>query len=65
MLGTAAATVTVVPYSIVKTGSPIPDTTIGVYLGIIALAAALTLATSIVAAGTATRLPAIEAIAAA
>jgi putative ABC transport system permease protein len=65
MLGTAAATVTVVPYSIVKTGSPIPDTTIGVYLGIIALAAVLTLATSIVAARTATRSPAIEAIAAA
>lgn len=61
--GSVASIVTVVPYSIARTDSVLPDTTIGLWLGIAGTAAALTLATSLGAAQRAVRAPAVEAAA--
>ncbi|MBE1461038.1 FtsX-like permease family protein [Kibdelosporangium phytohabitans] len=64
LLGTLAATATVIPYSIVKTDSVLPDATITTYLGVVLAAAVLTLATSLTSARRATRHPAITAVSA-
>nr|WP_232327836.1 FtsX-like permease family protein [Kibdelosporangium sp. MJ126-NF4]CTQ88284.1 putative ABC transport system integral membrane protein [Kibdelosporangium sp. MJ126-NF4] len=64
LFGTLAATATVIPYSVVKTGSVLPDATVMTYLGVVLVAAALALATSVASARRATRQSAITAVAA-
>ncbi len=63
VFGTIASIVTVVLYSIARTHKILPYTTIGIYLGVVAVAAALTLAATIGAARHALRAPAVEAVA--
>lgn len=62
LFGTLASAVAIVPYSLARTNSLIPDTTIGIYLAIVATAAMLTFAASLGAAGRAIRTPAVRAI---
>ncbi|MFC0105007.1 FtsX-like permease family protein [Kibdelosporangium aridum] len=62
LFGTLAATATVIPYSVVKTGSLLPDTTITTYLTVILTAAALTLITTVASARRATGQPAIDTV---
>ncbi|CAM3424469.1 FtsX-like permease family protein [Kibdelosporangium persicum] len=62
LFGTLAATATVIPYSVVKADSLLPDTTIGIYLAVIGIAALLTLSTSLAGARRATRQPAIDTV---
>jgi ABC-type antimicrobial peptide transport system permease subunit len=64
LFGSVAAVIAVVPYSYAKTGALIPDTTIGIYLGIVAVAVVLTFAASLGAASRAIRTPAVQAVAA-
>ncbi|MBE1577139.1 FtsX-like permease family protein [Amycolatopsis roodepoortensis] len=61
LFGSLAAAVTVIPYSVARTGGPVPDATIGVYLAIVAVAVALTLGSHLGAAVKAMRTPAIQA----
>ncbi|UMP04942.1 FtsX-like permease family protein [Amycolatopsis sp. EV170708-02-1] len=61
LFGSLSAAVTVVPYSVAKTGSPVPDETIGVYLAVVAIAVILTLGSHVGAAVKAMRTPAIQA----
>ncbi|KFZ81362.1 transmembrane transport protein [Amycolatopsis sp. MJM2582] len=61
LFGSLSAVVTVVPYSVARTGSPVPDETIGVYLAVVALAVVLTLGSHVGAAAKAMRTPAIQA----
>ena len=62
LLGSLAAAVTAVPYSLVKTGSVLPGATVPIYLGVIALATVLTMAAALGATRHATRRPALEAV---
>jgi len=50
-----------VPYSIARTGSVVPNSTIAIYLGVVGLAAILPLASGLGAARRAIRSPAVEA----
>lgn len=61
LFGSIASVATVVPYSLVKTGSVLPDATITIYLGIVLTACALTLASSVGTARRAIRVPAVRA----
>ncbi|MGW4829257.1 FtsX-like permease family protein [Amycolatopsis japonica] len=61
LFGSLSAVVTVVPYSVARTGSPVPDETIRVYLAVVALAVVLTLGSHVGAAAKAMRTPAIQA----
>lgn len=63
LFGSVAAVFTVVPYSIARTDSILPNSTIAIYLGIVGVAAILTLASSVGAARRAIRGPAVEAVA--
>lgn len=63
LFGSLAATTTVIPYSLAKIGTALPDTTITIYLGIVLLAAVLTLAASLGAARRTIGQPAIQTIA--
>ncbi|WP_410579548.1 FtsX-like permease family protein [Amycolatopsis sp. lyj-108] len=63
LFGSLAAAVTVIPYSVARTGGPVPDATIGAYLVIVAVAVTLTLGSHLGAAATAMRAPAIRAVA--
>lgn len=65
LFGTLASVATVIPYSVVKTGSVLPDATITIYLAVVLVAAALTLGTSVASARRATRQPAISVVSAA
>ncbi len=60
LFGTIAATVTIVPYSIARTRQILPDTTIGIYLAVVAIAAVVTLGASVGTARRALRVPAVE-----
>lgn len=62
LFGSLAAVVTIVPYSILKTDEVLPDTSIAVYLGIVALAGLLTFGASIGSARRTIRTPAIRAV---
>lgn len=62
LFGSVAAVVAIVPYSLAKTDSAMPNESILIYLGIVAIAAFLTLVTSLGAARRAIRMPAIRAI---
>ncbi|HEY0451121.1 FtsX-like permease family protein [Actinophytocola sp.] len=64
LFGTLASAAAIVPYSIARTGSALPDATIGIYLGIVSTAVVLTFAASLGAAGRAIRTPAVQAVAA-
>jgi len=64
LVGSLASVFAVIPYSIARTGSVFPDSTIAIYLGITATAVALTMAASLGAARRAIRIPAVEAVAA-
>jgi ABC-type antimicrobial peptide transport system permease subunit len=61
--GTIASLVTIVPYSIARTDSLVPDASVAIWLGIVAVAAALALASSLGAARHAVKAPAVEAAA--
>jgi predicted lysophospholipase L1 biosynthesis ABC-type transport system permease subunit len=63
VVGTVASLFTVLPYSVARTGSVVPDEPIGIYLGIIGIAAFLTLVTALGSARRAMRAPAIQAVA--
>ncbi|WP_370933131.1 FtsX-like permease family protein [Amycolatopsis sp. cg13] len=61
LFGSIASVATVVPYSLVKTGSVLPDATITIYLGVVLIACALTLTSSVGTARQAIRVPAVQA----
>ncbi|GAB3469143.1 FtsX-like permease family protein [Actinophytocola sediminis] len=63
LFGSLASAVSIVPYSIARTGKVLPDMTIGVYLAIVTIAVVLTFAASLGAAGRAIRTPPIQAVA--
>jgi ABC-type antimicrobial peptide transport system permease subunit len=63
LFGSLAALFTVVPYSVARTGSIVPEATPAIYLGVVALAASLTLASGVGAARRTIRTPAVEAAA--
>ncbi|MCO5999222.1 FtsX-like permease family protein [Actinoallomurus rhizosphaericola] len=60
--GAVAGLFTIVPYSIARTGHALPDVGAGTYLGVVAVAAVLTLGTGLGAARRALRTPAVEAV---
>ncbi|WP_228004202.1 FtsX-like permease family protein [Amycolatopsis sp. YIM 10] len=62
LFGSLAAVAAIVPYSILRTGSVIPDQSPLIYGVIVAIAALLTLGTSLGAARRAIRMPAIQAV---
>jgi len=62
LLGSLAAAVTAVPYSLVKTGSVLPGAAVPIHFGVIALATVLTMAAALGATRRATRRPALEAV---
>ena len=64
LFGSIASLVTVVSYSVARTSSVVPNAPIGIYLGIVAVAATLTLAASLGAARRVLRAPAVAAVAA-
>lgn len=64
LFGSIASIVTVIPFSIARTDSVLPDQTIGIYLGVVGTAALTTLAASLIAARRTIRGPAVEAVAA-
>ncbi len=61
LLGSLASAVTVIPYSVARTGGLLPDRTIGFYLAIAGIAVVLTLGSHLGAAAKAMRTPAIQA----
>ncbi|GGT73471.1 FtsX-like permease family protein [Actinomadura citrea] len=61
LFGTLASLVTIIPFSIARSGSPVPHGNILLYLAVAAIAAALALATSLAAAHRTLRTPAIDA----
>jgi FtsX-like permease family len=63
VFGSVAALFTVLPYSIARIDSILPDTGITIYLAVVGASAALTLAASLGATSRAIRIPAIEAVA--
>jgi putative ABC transport system permease protein len=63
LFGSLAAIATVIPYSLVKTDTVLPDATITIYLGIVVIAAVLTLAASLGTARRTIHEPAIQTIA--
>lgn len=62
LAGSLAAVVSVIPYSISRTGSIFPDSTVAIYLGISGTAVALTMAACLGTARRAVKTPAVEAI---
>ncbi|UGQ14654.1 FtsX-like permease family protein [Yinghuangia sp. ASG 101] len=63
LFGTLASLTTILPYSYARTGDVLPGTGAGVYLGVVAVAAVLTVATGYAATRRAIRTPAISAVA--
>ncbi|EMD29396.1 FtsX-like permease family protein [Amycolatopsis azurea] len=61
LFGSLAAAVTVVPYSVARTGRLVPEQALGFHLAIVAVAVALTLGSHLGAAAKALRTPAIQA----
>lgn len=64
LFGSLASLVTMVPYSIARTSAVIPDAPLAIWLGIVAVAALITLGASLGATCRAIRTPAVEAVAA-
>ncbi|MGW4729403.1 FtsX-like permease family protein [Streptomyces shenzhenensis] len=65
LLGTVAALAGIVPFTMVRTGGTLPGQTLGIWLAVCAVAAAVTLGTSLGTARRVLRTPAIGAVAAA
>ncbi|GAA2604929.1 MULTISPECIES: ABC transporter permease [Streptomyces] len=65
VFGTIAGLTTVLPYSVVRSDSWVPDASVWLYLGIMAVAVAATLLSSLGTARKVLRAPAVEAVAAA
>jgi putative ABC transport system permease protein len=63
LAGTIASIVTIVPYSIARAHKILPDATIGIYLGVVAVAATVTLAATVGTARRTLQVPAVEAMA--
>ncbi|CAL9460371.1 FtsX-like permease family protein [Streptomyces sp. enrichment culture] len=63
LLGTVAAVAGIVPFSSVRASALVPEQGLGTWLGIVAVAAAATLATSVVTARRTLRAPAVRAVA--
>jgi putative ABC transport system permease protein len=63
LFGTIASALTVVPYSIARTHKILPETTIGIYLAVAAIAAAITLAATLGTARRTIRASAVQAAA--
>jgi putative ABC transport system permease protein len=61
LFGTLASALTIVPYSLFKNDEVLPDVTIGIYLGVVAVAVLLTFATSLGSARRVIRVPAVRA----
>jgi FtsX-like permease family len=59
--GSVASLVTILPFSYARTDTPVPDASWLAYVGVVVLAAALTLGTAVAAAGRALRTPAVAA----
>ncbi|MBO2448809.1 hypothetical protein J4573_17025 [Actinomadura barringtoniae] len=62
LAGTLASLVTIIPFSIARSGSPIPHGNVLLYLAVVTIAAVLALATSLTAARRTLRTPAIDAV---
>lgn len=62
LFGSIASLATIVPFTIARTDSILPDATIGIYAGIVLVAVTLTLASSLAAASRALRMPAVQAV---
>lgn len=60
LAGTLAAAATVIPFGVARTGSPVPDTPITVYLAVVVTASILTLSAALAATRHAIRPPAIQ-----
>ncbi|MGW3956084.1 FtsX-like permease family protein [Streptomyces sp. NPDC004752] len=63
VFGTAAAVAGILPFSSVRTSELLPDQGLGIWLGIVAVAAVATLATSLVTTRRTLRAPAVQAVA--
>jgi len=61
--GTVAGLAGILPFTIVRTDSVLPDQGLGIWLCVVAIAAAVTLGTSLMTARRALRTPAVEAVA--
>jgi putative ABC transport system permease protein len=61
--GTVAGVAGILPFSVVRTGSLLPDQGLGIWLGIVGVAAAATLITSLGTARRVLRTPAVRAVA--
>ncbi|RKN10263.1 ABC transporter permease [Streptomyces radicis] len=61
--GTLAGLAGIVPFTVARTDQTLPDEGLGIWLGIVGIAAAATLVTSLVTARRALRVPAIESVA--
>ncbi|GGX87191.1 ABC transporter permease [Streptomyces fructofermentans] len=61
--GTVAGLAGIIPFTVVRTDSVLPDRGPGIWLGIVAVAAAATMATSLLTARRAVSTPAVEAVA--
>lgn len=64
LFGSIASLVTVVPFSIARTGSPVPDSPAGIYLGIVAVAVIITIVPTLTTTRRVIRTSAVEAVAA-
>lgn len=62
LFGSIASLVTIVPFSIARTDSVLPNATIGIYFGVVTIATTLTLVSSLVATRRALRMPAVQAV---
>jgi putative ABC transport system permease protein len=61
--GTVAALAGIVPFTVVRTDSVLPDRGIGIYVAVVAVSVAVTLGTGLVTARRVLRAPAVEAVA--
>jgi putative ABC transport system permease protein len=61
--GTVAALAGIVPFTMVRTDSVLPHQGLGIWLAVVAVAATVTLGTSLVTARRVLRTPAVEAVA--
>ncbi len=62
VFGSLASLTTIVPFSIARAQSVIPDTTVAIFAGVVVVAAALTIGAGVGTARRATRVPAVDAV---
>ncbi|UPK74232.1 ABC transporter permease [Nocardioidaceae bacterium SCSIO 66511] len=63
VLGVVASTATIVPYSLVKLDQPLPDNGLGLLIGVVVLAGAVTIGSGVASARRGLQVPALEAAA--